>query len=370
VFWQGVDWFDDHKAAKEETPDTAWTITHGFLLEMRGLALFRDGKRLAFIEDVSEIPQRLDMAKDEVYDKSKGDHLTKLLVLVQTSWFIAQCVARWATNLYVTELEVITLAFACLNFFTYGLWWNKPQNMKVAIPIHTFTRPSRRHGARQNPPLQTQSSSSTDPEKIAQFPRKWERYIEVFGRKLFKGIVFILISPMIYLLVVFRAGAAMANSTKRPDSENKNYFGNYEFYSSENGSQIKAVVPACLVGLLFGGVHLIPVWLSHFISAGIRTAWMACAIWIIGQPVVFLFLKGLHELYWHYKPADHDPMSKKLAMAILLLFLTLFYTVLPFGFISYPIIRLILVGIAFGNLGSLPSSAYQSVDWSSFLPHI
>jgi hypothetical protein len=35
----------------------------------------------------------------------------------------------------ITELEILTLAFAVLNFATYGLWWNKPLDVQVPFLI-------------------------------------------------------------------------------------------------------------------------------------------------------------------------------------------------------------------------------------------
>ncbi len=47
----------------------------------------------------------------EIKDHSKGDIISKTVVILQTTWFIAQCIARWTTKLSVTELEIITLGF-------------------------------------------------------------------------------------------------------------------------------------------------------------------------------------------------------------------------------------------------------------------
>jgi hypothetical protein len=35
----------------------------------------------------------------------------------------------------MTELEILTLAFAVLNFATYGLWWNKPLDVQVPFLV-------------------------------------------------------------------------------------------------------------------------------------------------------------------------------------------------------------------------------------------
>jgi len=69
----------------------------------------------------------------EINDYSKGDGLSKLLAILQVSWFIIQCLVRHLQGLALTELELVTLAMASLNAITYGFWWNKP--LSVAGPV-------------------------------------------------------------------------------------------------------------------------------------------------------------------------------------------------------------------------------------------
>lgn len=76
------------------------------------------------------------ITEDDIRDRSKGDALSKGLVILQTSWFILQCIARWSQHLSVTELELVTLAFAALNGVMYYLWWNKPLDVRRAFPIY------------------------------------------------------------------------------------------------------------------------------------------------------------------------------------------------------------------------------------------
>ncbi|CAA7266245.1 unnamed protein product [Cyclocybe aegerita] len=51
----------------------------------------------------------------EIEDKSKGSGLAKALVLSRTTFFIGKCLMRMAQGKRVAELELLTLAFACLN---------------------------------------------------------------------------------------------------------------------------------------------------------------------------------------------------------------------------------------------------------------
>lgn len=70
-----------------------------------------------------------------ILDKSKGDSLTKGFVVIQTTWFVLQCIARGVKHLPITELEVVTLAFAALNLVTFAFWWNKPLNVRCPIIV-------------------------------------------------------------------------------------------------------------------------------------------------------------------------------------------------------------------------------------------
>jgi hypothetical protein len=75
------------------------------------------------------------MTKDAIKDRSKGDLLSKGLAVLQTAWFILQCIVRKIQGLAVTELEIITLGFVALNFAMYTLWWNKPLDVRVPYVV-------------------------------------------------------------------------------------------------------------------------------------------------------------------------------------------------------------------------------------------
>ncbi|KAG6889676.1 hypothetical protein C0995_015424 [Termitomyces sp. Mi166 len=75
------------------------------------------------------------ITEEEIWDKSKGDVLAKSLVLLQVIWFLLQVLARTIQHLAITELEVVTLAFAFLNFMTYFCWWKKPLDINCPIRV-------------------------------------------------------------------------------------------------------------------------------------------------------------------------------------------------------------------------------------------
>jgi len=82
------------------------------------------------------------LTDEEIEDRSKADGLTKVIAVLQTPWFVLQCVARYHQGLALTELELVTLALASLNFATYAIWWYKPLNVKVPIRIYFTAAPA------------------------------------------------------------------------------------------------------------------------------------------------------------------------------------------------------------------------------------
>ncbi|PPQ85320.1 hypothetical protein CVT25_000358 [Psilocybe cyanescens] len=120
-----------------------WTKTHAFFLIMGGFYLYKDGIPLGPLE-YNEM-KRLEkdgkiewptITETEIKDKSKGDFFSKGVVVMQTTWFIIQCIVRGSKGMVLTELEVVTLAFATLTMIIYGLWWHKPLDVQVPVPVH------------------------------------------------------------------------------------------------------------------------------------------------------------------------------------------------------------------------------------------
>ena len=75
------------------------------------------------------------ITEEEIEDRSKADGLAKGIAVLQTTWFIAQCLSRPAQGLIITEIELITLAIAALNGLLYFLWWNKPLDVRCCVPV-------------------------------------------------------------------------------------------------------------------------------------------------------------------------------------------------------------------------------------------
>ena len=126
----------------EKHQKKGWTRAHAFFLIMGGFTLYEGGKPVRVLE-AGELEELSEAGKiewptiteEEIADRSKGDYLSKTIVLFQTTWFIGQCIARGAYKLVVTELEVVTLAFAILTGVIYYFWWDKPLDVRCSIPV-------------------------------------------------------------------------------------------------------------------------------------------------------------------------------------------------------------------------------------------
>jgi hypothetical protein len=72
----------------------------------------------------------------ELKDRGKSDGIAKAVVLLQTSWFVIQCIARGVEHLPLTELEIVTLAYTMMNISIYFFWWDKPRD--VGCPTRVY----------------------------------------------------------------------------------------------------------------------------------------------------------------------------------------------------------------------------------------
>src|SRR6266511_3694274 len=134
-------------------------MEHGHLLAMGGISTVdpsfensaeRDPRGLVLtIEQYKKLTQTHSgamlnlklqkISEEDIKDRSKGDFLSKVIAILQTTWFILQCLARGQQRLALTELELVTLALASLNAVTYAFWWHKPLGVQEPMRIYFKT---------------------------------------------------------------------------------------------------------------------------------------------------------------------------------------------------------------------------------------
>ena len=75
-------------------------------------------------------------SEEKIRDTSKADNATKLITLVQVSWFVAQSIMRTAHALPLSQLESMTLSYIPLFTVTYFFWWEKPKDIRTPFVVN------------------------------------------------------------------------------------------------------------------------------------------------------------------------------------------------------------------------------------------
>ena len=123
------------------------------------------------------------------------------------------------------------------------------------------------------------------------------------------------------------------------------------FYS-DPVSLLEVWGPTAAIGVSFGSIHLIASWFLAFPSRHEMVLWRACATVITVQPLM-LSLGGLLVV------AEWGQMKSVLGVLGDLVRLPVYIGA-----------RMVLLGLPFLSLRTLPPGAFQTVHWTSFIPHI
>jgi hypothetical protein len=383
------EWFtglsEDQVSRDEDHP---WTKTHGLFIQMGGFMLYRDGRPVRVLSfkdfkallDAGKIDKPL-VTERELKDRTKNDTLSKALVVLQTTWFIFQCIARWNADLPLAELEVVTLGFAVLNAVTYAVWWNKPQGVQVAIAILLKNNP-------QVPRETAAESMGTDEEHLdflasdqsaddrgsnAQDTKPSSKSNQDDTGLRPANILYRCVSALL------RPLRGMLSCRTIPSGA----FRVPDFYADDKGLKEsgKACKIACIVGAIFGALHALA-WTSAFPSPSDLVLWRLSTLIITAEPIFMLFVGFLYEekeketsppprslllsshvVIQQQQPRRASPSAKN---ALRQIFIVLFALGTPL----YIFARFTLIILAFISLRTLPPDAFKVVSWTSFIPHL
>jgi hypothetical protein len=337
-----------------------WTLTHAFFLQMGGFVLCEDGRPIQTLtaaggcrrdrlgsEDSTTLMWNIDnriidpprISAEDINDRSKGDAISKAFVILQTSWFIAQCIARWATRLPVTELEVATLAFATLNGITYGLWWDKPQN--VGRPVFLECKQPR------EPLAMPHGGDSTAPRHAKRSRLRSKLREDIEGFTLSAPWIPLGRLPMRLLEAMISPMTSLAGNT--PSAVRNSDLRVAMFYAAFTDTENKTVIAYTAIGVLFGLVHLVPSLFLEFPSRPEMWLWRAAAIIITTGPI-------FSSVTLYFARKVRDPR--------------IFFHPLWIGVPLYVISRITLLILPLISLHSLHSDALQTIKWTTFIPHL
>ena len=271
----------------------------------------------------------------EIKDKGKSDWLAKSLVLLQTSWFVIQCIARAVKHLPITHLEIVTLAYAAMNFVIYIFWWNKP--LSVNQPVRVFRKSDPRVADNSIDP---DGAGGSRPNEMQSQPilEGWGLTWEAIG----KGL------ETIFQFIV---GAQDDDVNLSREDRVPRFWAN----SSEDGEDVVTADFTVLgVGVSFGAIHCIA-WSFFFPTRVELLIWRISSAAVTAVPVYILLM--LLFVAW-LQNMDFDATVVIVGLSIL-----------PAG-ILYIIARAVTLVLAFTSLRDLPPGAFDTILWTTSIPHI
>jgi len=330
-----------------------WTIAHGFFAIMGGFMEYEGNQPIRVL-----LPEELEsysltgngdfprISKAEIEDRSKGDAISKGLVILQTGWFVTQCVARKIQGLPITELELVTVAFAALNFAIYILWWHKPVNVQRGVRVYKkrMTESPVDDGdveAALGGWVALRDALSELPAAIIRGPfANWDG-----GPWLVRVLGWPIVRPWF----------TMIGSDNVDDLEGNRVA---TFYPAKwaTKSEGASILLLGTIAMAFGGIHCIG-WSFTFPSNIERTLWRVASLSITGVPIGIVLLGPLADAVDDYLFSDSEIGP----------FLNIFSSLLCFLYILSRFALLILPLLC---LRSLPPAAFHGVHWASFIPHV
>jgi hypothetical protein len=282
------------------------------------------------------------IAKEEIQDRSKGDIISKGIVVLQTGWFVMQCIARQTQGLPITELELVTIAYAVLNFIMYWMWWDKPLNVQRAVRVYKKYNPDETSA---DGPVTTNDagfwltlclSLSTMQSAVAarMSSVRWP-------------IVWPIVWPILQLGKIVNGSDRVAGGGDRVDT----------FYPRQS-----RYIVLLAVAMAFGAIHCIA-WPFAFASDADRMLWRVTSVTITALPLTYplgMFIWG--AVYGPVFDDDTDSIDP-------------WPTTIAFAFVfsqpyAYGLGRVVLLVLSFLSLRALPPDAYLSIDWTTLIPHV
>ena len=255
--------------------------------------------------------------EEEIQDKSKSDWLAKTIVLLQTLWFVTQCIARGIEKVPTTELEIVTLAYTAIYFGMFIAWWDKPRN--VDRPIRVFHKP-------------------VEKDEVESIP--W--YL-------------VLIAP----IIGSQDNAVNLHERRKVPTFYSGKPGEKETYTADG---ITAAA-----GVVFGAIHCIA-WFFDLPSYTELFLWRLSSAAITAVPALLTLSLVLAFLVNKY--GDEESAFALILLLPLGLFTAIPIFLTPLLGLLYIAARFTTIVLAFMNLASLPPGALQAVHWTTLIPHL
>jgi hypothetical protein len=332
---------------------TQWSLRHAFFADMGGFVLDAPDY-LPFPVDAHQIHYLVannfiafpTIDKEAIWDKNKADGFARVLTSVQVVWFALQCLGRAIQHISMSTFELSTLAFVLCTFPTFFWWRHKPLDVATAIPILLKDQ------VRITDILLSAGNSANKPFKFTPLD-----FVNP------PSLPFNFLCPIMWALqLLFDLGADPKHG---PITSFRN--------SARMAPREMRVVDFVVIGIItltYISVHLIG-WNFVFPTTVERNLWRSATLILSGSAVSYMLLFLL--LTWQL-PAFRRLFGVSRANTAVEVFdllpWWLQYLVAASWVGSYGTARLYLIVEAFISLRALPLAAYETVNWSNFLPHL
>ena len=283
------------------------------------------------------------ITKKVIEDKSKGDFVSKGIAVLQTTWFIIQCIVRGVFNISLTQLELATVAFSALNIALSIFWMNKPLGVAYPFQVHLLQSDT------DFDPLRSPSDSESFQHSSQSTFRRFCAYfcIKFKEKGLFALIYIFIIEPFIILkdLITCETLPQVPNQFSVPT-----------FYAPSSPNDTLATLIGLCVGILFGGIHCFA-WSFDFPSIAEGYIWKTSAVIITTIPFTFyLIFDNVRMRETDAYANDSSNLTRTLIVYL--------------SIVLYCMSRAALVVLPILSLRCLPPEALLEFQWSSFIPHI
>ncbi|KAF8441044.1 hypothetical protein L210DRAFT_3538972 [Boletus edulis BED1] len=311
-----------------------WSMTHSFFAEMGGFAYHdneghpRTIRSLEFLElcEAQKIVNPVITAK-EIKDKSKSDTLGKAILALQLFWFTLQVIARGSSGLAVTLVELDTVCMAVLSLLVLVLWWDKPLRPECPHVLYSHEY-LQRH-------VTLSKAWMSEPSNLPK-------------------------------LMAFSTCTRKTRSLGAGDEEIP-LVGSDAKIADRTASAIWSIIgwgvwdiSLCATWMILGGLHLIA-WNFEFLTEVEKIIWRVASLVLTGSSLAFLLTSPL-LIATLAIPSLTTLLSSLLSPGGMIIA----YFAAILGVAS----RVLLVALMLASLRALPCSAYQTVSWTTYIPHL
>ncbi|KAF4616851.1 hypothetical protein D9613_008688 [Agrocybe pediades] len=322
---------------------------------------------------------RIDLSgvkEDTINDHSKADGFGKGIALLQTSWFITQCIARFfGKHFILIELELVTAALAILSVIMYLLWWNKPFNAEIPIAITLLEPRSHSHPHDSTEHDEKDSMVAAIPVKTMPLKMAFLWTPHRASKLSLRAVSFrsLLLTPYtVGMHVVSRISDILLDDNDTlfvvvQPSEQSTPSKIPTFYSIPAATRLALLRMRCasfLIGGLFGTIHCAG-WFHRIIfhSDVASNLWRTCSAIIATSPLIWCL--WVLSLYAYMKSSSDGLVRKAHEVSWKFSSIATLCTI-PFYIVS----RIVLLVVAFVELRQAPTLALNNIQWSNVLPFI